>query len=260
MSEPITRGRVLALIPARGGSKSVPYKNIAPLAGRPLLAYVIAAAQEAMGRSIHAVICSTDDDSIAAYAESRQVPVLYRPPELANDEALVADAVRHVLRSLIGSEGAAPEIVVLFQPTSPFILPAHIDGLVDRLQANADFDTAQTICPIPHNFHAYNQRIVDGESVRFFFDTERRSARNKQSKPKLYRFGNLLAFRSAGLLAGGDCFGEHSAFVVVPEIYAVDVDGPEDFVLAEHFIATGKVELPNGLPEPGSDIRPLQQT
>ena len=252
----IARNRVLGLIPARGGSKSVPFKNIAPLAGRPLLAYVIAAARQALGRSVDAVLCSTDDDCIAGYAESQGVPVLRRPEELASDDALVADAVRHVLHSLIESEGAAPEIVVLFQPTSPFILPGHIDGLVERLKADPAFDTAQTIAPIPHNFHAYNQRIVEGGKVRFFFDAERRKARNKQSKPKLFRFGNLLAFRSAGLLAGGDCFGENSAYLEIPEVYALDVDAPEDFSFAEFMIAAGKVSLPEGLPATAADIRP----
>lgn len=257
MTHPIAQGRVLALIPARGGSKSVPYKNIAPLAGRPLLAYVIAAAQEALGRSVHAIVCSTDDDHIAAYAGSQAVPVLRRPPELASDDALVADAVRHVLHSLIEREGAAPEIVVLFQPTSPFILPAHVDGLVGCLLAGPGFDTAQTITPIPHNFHAFNQRIVEGGEVRFFFDAERRKARNKQSKPKLYRFGNLLAFRAKGILEGGDCFGSHSAYLEIPEGYAQDLDGPEDFAYAEFMIRAEKVALPTGLPMPSVGTRSI---
>jgi CMP-N-acetylneuraminic acid synthetase len=235
----------------------VPFKNIAPLAGRPLLAYVIAAAREALGRSVDTVICSTDDDNIAAYAESQQVSVLRRPPELADDAALVADAVRHVLHSLAEREGAAPGIVVLFQPTSPFILPAHVDGLVGSLKATPGFDTAQTIAPIPHNFHAYNQRIVEGDKVRFFFEAERRKARNKQSKPKLFRFGNLLAFRSEGVLSGGDCFGHSSTYLEIPESYALDVDGPRDFALAEYMIAHGEVELPQNLPGATDDIRPL---
>lgn len=257
MTVALTKGGVLALIPARGGSKSVPYKNIAPLAGRPLLAYVIAAAREALGRSVSSILCSTDDDAIADYATGLGVPVLRRPAELATDDALVADVVRDVLNRLIESEGAAPEIVLLFQPTSPFILPAHVDELVRLMQIDATFDTAQSITAIAHNFHAYNQRIVEGDEVRFFFDAERRKARNKQSKPKLYRFGNLLAFRAAGVLAGGDCFGRRSAYFVVPEAYAQDVDGPEDFALAEYMIAAGKVTLPSGLPAPGPDIRPL---
>jgi len=256
MTVPISKGQVLGLVPARGGSKSVPYKNIAPLAGRPLLAYVIAAAHEALGRCISSVLCSTDNDHIAAYAESQGMPVLRRPDDLAGDDALVADAVRHVLHSLADQQGAVPEIVVLFQPTSPFILPEHVDGLVERLRAQPDFDTAQTITSIPHNFHAYNQRIVENNTVRFFFDVERRKARNKQSKPKLFRFGNLLAFRAVGLLAGGDCFGENSTYLEIPETYALDVDSPDDFAYAEWTIAAGKVVLPQGLPEPLADIRP----
>lgn len=256
MSMVIAEGRVLGLIPARGGSKSVPYKNIAPLAGRPLLAYVIAAAREALGRSIHSVICSTDDDCIAAYAESQEVAILRRPAALASDDAPVADAVRHVLHSMSEREGAAPEIVVLFQPTSPFILPGHVDGLVERLKAVPDFDTAQTITALPHNFHAYNQRSIEGDRVRFFFDAERRKARNKQSKPKLYRFGNLLAFRASGLIAGADCFGQHSTYLQIPEVYALDVDAPDDFAYAEFLIDRGKVALPRALPAPGADIRP----
>lgn len=247
---------VLALIPARGGSKSVPLKNIAPLAGRPLLSYVVAAAREALGRSVSRVVCSTDSDLIGDYAVSLGVELFKRPGALATDDALVADVVRDVLKTIEEREGCVPAITVLFQPTSPFVLPQHVDGLVQILRDDPSKDTAQTIAALPHNFHAYNQRSFENGEVGFFFERERRAARNKQSKPKLFRFGNLLAFRSAMVLEGGDCFGQSSGGFEIAEVYAQDVDAPADFDYADYLISTRQVELPRGLAQPDRDIRP----
>ncbi len=115
-----------ALIPARGGSRGIPLKNIAPLAGRPLIDYGIAAAKASP--SLGRIVCSTDSEPIAARARQLGVDVVRRPDHLATDEARVDDVARDFLASL--QPGSRPDVIVLVQPSSPFLLPEHISALL----------------------------------------------------------------------------------------------------------------------------------
>jgi CMP-N,N'-diacetyllegionaminic acid synthase len=237
----IVQGGVLGVIPARGGSKSVPLKNLAPLAGRPLIDYCITVAQAVMPKTVHRLVCSTDHPAIKDFCLSRSVEVIDRPPEIATDTAPTDDAVRHVLQTIADADGAMPEIVVLFQPTSPFVLPEHINEIVRILLDEPTLDTAQSLAHLPHNMHALNQRIIKDGRVYFRFWEERKLAYNKQLKPMHYRYGNILAFRSETLMAGTPCFGPNCGSFVVDSAYAHDVDGPEDFEYAEFLIEKKKV-------------------
>lgn len=239
----INEGEVLGLVPARGGSKTIPLKNMHRLNGEPLIFYVISAAHGATD-IIDRLVCSTDHDAIARYCESLGVEVIRRPPELSTDDSPTHETVKHVLEELGTQDGEIPGLVVLLQPTSPFLLPQHVRDLVKLLRDNKDLDSAQTISPVPHNYHALNQRIFENGRVTFRYDAERRIANNKQKKPKLYKFGNLVAFRSRSILEGNDCFGQNSAGLVIPPAYSVDVDGPEDFEYAEYLISKDMVLLP----------------
>lgn len=244
LKENLSKNAVLGLIPARGGSKSVPLKNIASLAGRPLIQYCVESGKSVIPEVISRMVCSTDHPEIKAVCNRLGVEVIDRPAELATDVAPVEDAVRHVLLTLGERDGEVPEIVVLFQPTSPFVCPEHIKGVVDILKRNPMLDTCQTITQVSHNMHALNQRtFVDGK-VAFRFAEERRRAYNKQLKPIFYRFGNLLAFRSSSVLGGNSCFGPNSGGVVIEPAYSLDVDGPQDFIYAEYLLEKKIVCLP----------------
>jgi CMP-N-acetylneuraminic acid synthetase len=122
--------RVIALTPARGGSKSVPYKNLYLLGGKPLIAWPIETAQATP--SIDRVIVSTDDDRIARAAADLGAEVYTRPAELATDTAVVADAIRELWRRL-RAEGETAEILVLLEATSPFRTPELIERCLRRL-------------------------------------------------------------------------------------------------------------------------------
>jgi CMP-N,N'-diacetyllegionaminic acid synthase len=124
---------VLAVIPARGGSKGIPRKNLAPLGGRPLIAYTLDAARAAT--TVTDILVTTDDNEIAAACEAEGVPVPYRRPEaLATDSAGMAETVLHAL-DWWTKEHKRPELIVLLQPTSPLRSPADIDGTVEALRA-----------------------------------------------------------------------------------------------------------------------------
>jgi CMP-N-acetylneuraminic acid synthetase len=122
--------RVIALTPARGGSKSVPYKNLHPLGGKPLLAWPIETAKATY--AIDRVIVSTDDDRIAQAAEKFGAEVYRRSAELASDTAVVADTIRDLWKRL-RSEGETAEILVLLEATSPFRSPAIIERCLRRM-------------------------------------------------------------------------------------------------------------------------------
>jgi CMP-N-acetylneuraminic acid synthetase len=122
--------RVIAMTPARGGSKSVPYKNLHPLGGKPLLAWPIETARATL--AIDRIIVSTDDDRIATAARELGAEVYLRPAALATDTAVVADAIRDLWRRL-KAEGETAEILVLLEATSPFRTPEVIERCLRRM-------------------------------------------------------------------------------------------------------------------------------
>jgi CMP-N,N'-diacetyllegionaminic acid synthase len=222
---------IIGLIPARGGSKDVPHKNIAPLLGQPLLRFVIEAGRAARG--LGRMFCSTDDADIAAVAAGLGVVVAERPADLAGDDSPVLAAIVHFLEGLGAREGRVPATVVLLQPTSPFLLPEHIEACLDGLDRYPAAQSAQTVTSVPHNLHAFNQREFDGPFVRFRFEAERNLAYNRQRKPVLYGYGNLYVTRSRALLSGEQVYAKPSFAVEIPLEYAMELDSPEDFATAE---------------------------
>jgi CMP-N,N'-diacetyllegionaminic acid synthase len=229
---------VWALVPARGGSKSIHLKNLLPLGGVPLLDYGVRATQACP--RVSRIICSTDHDGIAARAAALGIEVDRRPAALATDEASVAEVARELL-----SRTGPPDVLVLVQPTSPFLLAAHLDRLIDAFDRDPAAQSAQTVTPCPHNHHAWNQRALADGRVRFQFAEERDRAYNKQSKPPLYVFGNLVAARGPALVAGRGFFAEPSAAIEISSPYDFDLDRPGDVALGEAMLARGLVRLPH---------------
>lgn len=234
---------VWALIPARGGSKSIPLKNLVQLGTRPLIDYVISAARAS--KRITRIICSTEDERIASRCEDMGVEVHHRPIHLAQDDTAVKDVLIHMLKDIVEREGRMPDFLPILQPTSPFVLPEHIDRCIDLMERDHDCDSSQTITTLAHNFHAYNQRKITAGYVAFCFPLERRICFNKQLKPKHYIFGNLVITRAQTLLEKNEIFGDRSIPLEIPPWYALDVDGREDLELAEWALNTSKVVLPH---------------
>jgi len=238
----VTKNEVWAFIPARGGSKSIPLKNMAKLGGRPLIDYAIKAGQASC--LISRIICSTEDERIADFCKDNGIEVQKRPVVLAGDDVPTLDVLTYFLKRLIKQEGKVADILLLLQPTSPFILPEHIDNCVSIIRVNPDIDSVQTISKFPHNFHAYNQRIIEDGILRFRFPGERKTFHNKQTKPTHYVYGNLIVTRTPTILDKKDIFGESSLPLLIPSSYAIDVDKYEDLERAEWLLKSGKVKLP----------------
>jgi CMP-N-acetylneuraminic acid synthetase len=226
------------LLPARGGSKSIPLKNLARFAGRPLIDYNVLAARAA---GLERIVCNTDSPEIAARCRELGVEVYDRPAALGADDTPVLAVIEDWLASLADP----PAIVCLLQPTSPFLLPEHVTATVAALRDHPEAGSAQTVVPCPHNHHAVNQRVVDDGIVGFRYPAERAAAYNKQRKAAHWLFGNLVAFRPAAVLAQRQVFATPSRAVPIPLHYGFDLDGPDDVQLGEALLAAGLVALPH---------------
>ena len=235
----------LSIIPARGGSKSIPLKNISLLAGRPLIDYSVIPAMQS--KMVGRVICNTDHADISNHCRTLGADVYNRPPSLGGDDVSVIDVLREMLLALRASVGGlAEDIVLLMQPTSPFVKAEHIDALLEMLTNTPELGSAQTIVRCPHNHHAINQRIVNGHgNLEFRFPEERARAYNKQKKPQHFLFGNLIAFRVDAFLEQNTVFALPGRGLEIEQPYDFDADNAWDFQVADALLSAGLVELPH---------------
>jgi len=229
-------------VPARGGSKSIKGKNLVPVAGRPLLDYGVRAAQ-ASG-CLERIFCSTDDAQIAARARSLGIEVSERAADLATDDAKVDRVAARFLADVPAAE--RPDVVVLIQPTSPFLLPEHVRAMADMFARVPHAASVHNVAPVSHNLHAWNQRTVSADGqVAFLFAQERAKARNKQEKPDLRAFGNLIGARAQPLLEGRGFYAQPVYALEIERRWAFDLDSPEDLALATALLASGEIPLPH---------------
>ena len=124
-------------------------------------------------------------------------------------------------------------IAAWIQPTSPFIQTQTIDDCLRVLKTQKYYKSVQTITEVPHNHHAWNQRILGDVSVQFLFENKRLKAYNKQKKPDYYVFGNFVAVKTYQIES--NIFRPHSKGIVIPRVEALDVDGPEDLEIARFY-------------------------
>ena len=162
---------ILALIPARGGSKGIPRKNIRSFAGWPLIAWSIAAAKQS--ELVTRVIVSTDDEEIAAVAREygAEAPFL-RPSEFAQDKSTDLPVFEHALKWLKEVEGYKPEIVVQLRPTSPIRPPAMVDAAIRILINHEDADCVRGVVPAGQNPHKMWRFSGDGKPMKPLLEVE----------------------------------------------------------------------------------------
>lgn len=224
--------RVIAVIPARGGSKALPHKNIAPLGGRPLIVWSIEVARSV--DLIDRIIVSTDDDAIAAVAREHGAEVYRRPPHLATDVALVINALRNLIETLM-SEGETARVIVLLEPTCPFRSRADVTACIEELFKGRK-DSVATFKSADLNPHRA-WTIVDGEPKYFIPGANPWLPR--QQLPEAYQLnGAVYCFRTDQLSATepGLLFGRAGA-ILMPSERSVDINTLADFHFAEAILA-----------------------
>ncbi|MBF4614732.1 cytidylyltransferase domain-containing protein [Curtobacterium sp. VKM Ac-1376] len=219
-------GTVLAVVPARAGSKGIPGKNLRTVAGRSL---VRRAVESALGASrIDDVVVSTDGDAIAAEARAAGARVVRRPGDLAGDEASSESALLHVLDELDASVAPLPEVLVFLQATSPFIEPADLDAAVARV-VNGHADAVFAAAPS----HAFLWRLAaDGTAVAVNHDAATRP-RRQDREPEYRETGAFYVMRTAGFLENRHRFHGRVELAVVDPAAAIDIDDAADLALAE---------------------------
>jgi CMP-N,N'-diacetyllegionaminic acid synthase len=221
-------------VPARGGSKGIPRKNLRLLAERPLLEYTAEAALKA--RNLSLVILSTDDPEIAEVGKrcGLQVPFL-RPAELAQDTTPMLPVVQHVVNWLDNQEHCF-DAVCLLQPTNPLRLPEDIDGAIGRLEETGA-DSVISFVEVGDNHPARMKYITpEGRVIDPPF-AEQVEGQRRQELPKLYlRDGSIYLTRRSVLTEQNSLKGRDCRAWIVPAERACNIDTPFDLFIAEQMV------------------------
>lgn len=232
---------ILTVIPARGGSKGVPRKNVKLLGGKPLIAHTIETALAA--ENVDKVIVSTDDKEVHAIAEEYGVSAPFiRPQELSGDTAPLLAVVRHAI-GWYAEKDEHFDAAISLQPTCPFLKPGTLDSAIE-LWLESGCDSVTTVAEIENGHPYIAKRILkDGTTEPFCKIPEGAIVAPRQKREKAYYLTGSLYLRSQALLAcneAGHCLGNDSRVVVVEPHEAVDINTPIDFSFAEHLIASKK--------------------
>lgn len=225
----------LALIPARGGSKSIPKKNIVELDGQPLLAYCLQAIKKS--HVINRIIVSTDDEEIAEIGRKygAEIPFI-RPSGLAQDTTPTIFVVEHTLQWLNENERYQPDYVLLVQPTEPFIRTDQIDQLFE-LMLRKRADSGITMVEVPRSFHPYHVRHVSKKGyLKFDHQHLHYKHPNRQSDPKRYAFGNLYWFRTSAFLKEKKIEVGKRVGLLIDSLTAYDINAPLDLEIAQYLL------------------------
>lgn len=199
---------ILGVIPARGGSKGIPRKNVRSILGKPLIAWSIEAAKSS--RLIDRVVVSTEDEEIANVARQYGAEALMRPPELATDEASTLGVLQHVVATI------PSDVIVLLQPTSPVRDPDLVDRCIRQFQeTKADSLATGFVC----KYTEYGKNELRRQDLEGFF----------------YDDGNVYVMRS-DLLAAGDRYGSRIERLCIDREQNIDIDDEFDFWLAEQVL------------------------
>ncbi len=237
---------VLAIIPARGGSKGIPRKNIREFCGYPLISYSIAAGLQA--ETVTRVIVSTDDEEIAAVARAwgAETPFL-RPAEFAQDKTTDLPVFEHALKWLAENEGYHPDVVVQLRPTSPIRPVGLVDAAVRILLENAEADSVRGIVPAGQNPHKMwklpagekgpMKNLIDVDGIDEPYNAPR------QILPDVYwQTGHIDAIRPAAIL-NGSMSGKTIFPLMIDPNFTVDLDNLRDWVRAEWLATFGGLEM-----------------
>lgn len=231
---------MLALIPARGGSKGIPRKNLASLGGRPLIAWTIDCARRARG--VERVVVTTDCAEIAAAARAAgaEAPFL-RPAALARDATPGIDPLLHALDWLAYHENYRPGWVLNLQPTSPLRAPADVEAACELAQKPG---VTSVVSVTPSPAHPYWCKRIEGDGRLVDFHADAPDATRRQELPEAYLLnGAIYLARREALVRERSFYTERTFALVMPRERSVDVDTPFDLELAEWLLAREQARI-----------------
>jgi N-acylneuraminate cytidylyltransferase/CMP-N,N'-diacetyllegionaminic acid synthase len=220
---------VVGIIPARGGSKGIPRKNIAPLAGRPLIAWTIQAVQVSL--HMNRVIVSTEDEEIARIAKQSgaDVPFL-RPTELAQDDTPGMAPILHAVKWLEKNEGYVPDLIMCLQPTSPLRSSEDIDAAIE-LAERTNADAVVSVMPVDH--HPDWMRCVDNDGRLSDFRTDDPATRRQDLLPVYALNGAIYLGCRTVLLEQESWYTDKTYAYIMPPERSLDIDTQWHLYLAD---------------------------
>ena len=215
--------RIIAIIPARGGSKGIPRKNIKEFCGKPLIAHIIEAALKV--KELDRIIVSTEDKEIAQVAKKYGAEVLERPKELARDETPTFPVIRHAVTYLEKEENYKPDVIVLLYSTSPLLKPERISEAVKML-INRNLDSVLSV--VEDKGHYWIEE--DGKFERLY----PKVLKNRQfTKPLFKENGAIYVCRRDILMQSETMIGGKVGLFEMQRGESIDIDEPLDFEIAE---------------------------
>ena len=226
--------RILAIIPARGGSKGVPGKNIKMLAGKPLIAYTIEAAKKA--KNLSGIIVSTDSEEIAEISRKfgAEIPFM-RPEHLAQDNSQAIDTYYYTIEKLKKDYNEIYKDFIVLQPTSPFRLPEDIDNAV-KIFFEKKADSVIGLVKASHP-PEWNKKLNSEGIIEDYFNLNL-GAKNRQEYEQSYTpNGAIFIFNYEFLKRAGNYYSQKTYGYVMPEERSIDIDTPLDFAFAEWYLS-----------------------
>ncbi len=236
--------KILGIIGARSGSKGIPYKNIYPLAGKPLMAWIIEAAKKS--KHINRLIVSTDSPEFAKIANlyGAQTPFL-RPADISEDMSPEFEFVKHALLWLEENEKYIPDIIVRLHPTLPMQQAEDIDSCIDELLKDSKATSAVVIAEASQHPERALKIIDDGKETRLVtYITE--SSREitpgaRQKHQKAYFRSNVIACWRDTIFKTNTLTGDFVKYYIIPKERAVDINNPEDLLFIEQVMKRLKI-------------------
>lgn len=229
--------RFLAVIPARGGSKGVPKKNIKLLGKKPLIEYTINDAKNS--KLLTEILVSTDDQEIAVEAEIVGCkPPFVRPAELAKDTSTSLEVVQHAL-SFFESQNIFFDAVCLLQPTSPFRPKGFIDKAIEKFIASKS-DSLVSVLPIPHEFNPHWAFEENENGLLQIATGEKNIITRRQELPKAFYRDGAVYITKTEVIKNGSLYGESMAYIENNPQFHVNIDTTEDWEKAEKLLTLMK--------------------
>jgi len=224
--------KILAIIPARGGSKGVLRKNIRALAGKPLIAYTIEAALAS--NTIDRIVVSTDEEEISSISRALGVEVLMRPKHLAEDGATTLSVLQHVVREL-REQGYSADAVLTLQPTSPLRTAGHIDEAITLFASEPEADSLVSCVEVPHIYHPLSvmKKDQDGHLVPY---SEGHMPTRRQDKGQVFARNGAAIYITRTSCLDHFVFGGTLIAYMMDGYSSVDVDTLEDFATVERLL------------------------
>ena len=231
--------QTVALIPARGGSKGVPRKNIKILGDKPLLAYACDVARSC--KHVSRVILSTDDPEIAKVgrAYGAEVPFM-RPVDYASDQAPMKDVIAHLLQALKEKENYEPDAILLLQPTTPFRTSADLEKAFEMINAG-NFDSVVSVTAVPRHFSPHWQFKIEQNELKIFTgEPFSELITRRQELPVSYiRNGAIYLFKPENLSKTDSIYGHRCGAYIMPGERSINIDNMSDWEKAEAFLKSG---------------------